>query len=65
MSPFRRGLYPEGAAKEGHSPTGLGMQRCSGPLAEARAEEDLVLACRRCGLIEMCHYTEVSLEEVS
>lgn len=42
------------------------MQRCPGPLAEARAEEEDVLACRRCVLIEeMCHHIEVSLEEVS
>lgn len=59
-------MYPEGAPKEGHSPTGLGMQRCLGPLAEARAEKDDVLACRRCVLIEeMCHHIEVRLEEDS
>lgn len=46
--------------------TGLGIQRCPGSLAEARAGADGVLACRRCVLVEeMCHHIEVSLKEVS
>lgn len=58
-------MNPEGAPKEGHSLTGLWMQRCLEPLAEARAKEDETLACRGWILIEMCHHDEVSLEEVS
>lgn len=59
--PLSRGTYPE----EGRSPTGLGIQRCSGSLAEARTGEDGVLACRRCVLVEeMCCHIEVSLKEV-
>lgn len=58
-------MNPERSPQEGHRLTGVGMQRCPGLLAEARAEEGETLACRRWVLIEMCHHAEVSLEEVS